>query len=105
MVFKFILKQCKKLMKIKTPPCRKKAIPKALREQVWLKEYGDTFTNKCLVHWCSNEVSPFNFHVGHNIPESQGGLTTIDNLFPICSKCNLSMSNNYTIDEWSNAFV
>jgi 5-methylcytosine-specific restriction endonuclease McrA len=92
-------------MKIKPKPLKKKPIPKALREQVWLKQYGKTFSNKCVVRWCHNTVSSFNFHVGHNTPESKGGLTTIDNLYPICSKCNLSMSNNYTIDEWSDGFV
>ena len=105
MIFKFIFKQCKRLMKVKTTPLKKKPIPKALREQVWLKRYGETFSNKCVVIWCHNKVSPFNFHVGHNVPESKGGRTTIDNLYPICCKCNLSMSNNYTIDEWSEGFI
>jgi hypothetical protein len=27
---------------------------------------------------------------------------TPENLVPICSRCNLSMSNTYTFDEWSN---
>ena len=68
MIFKFMLRQCKRSMKIKTTPLKKKPIPKALREQVWLKRYGATFSNKCVVIWCNNTVSPFNFHVGHNIP-------------------------------------
>jgi hypothetical protein len=42
-----------------------------------------------------------NFHCGHNIPESKGGITVLENLLPICSSCNLSMSNNYTIQEWN----
>ena len=24
----------------------------------------------------------------------------LENLRPICSRCNLSMGNNYTIDDW-----
>ena len=49
--------------------------PKALREQVWLRVYGKTFSNKCFITWCSNEVTPFDFHIGHNIPKSRGGQT------------------------------
>ena len=39
-------------------------------------------------------MNVFDFHVGHNVPESKGGATNIDNLKPICSRCNSSMSNN-----------
>lgn len=81
---------------------RKKKIPSALREQVWLISFGDIkFKHKCKVKWCENLISPFTFEVGHNIPESKGGQTNIDNLLPICSKCNKSMGDNYTIDEFS----
>lgn len=80
---------------------KKTKIPKALREQVWLTWCGHVFDHKCLVEWCSNTITPFIYEVGHNIPESKGGTTKIDNLRPICSSCNKSMGNNYTIDEFS----
>jgi 5-methylcytosine-specific restriction endonuclease McrA len=80
---------------------KKVKIPKALREQVWLTWCGHVFDHKCLVAWCSNTITPFIYEVGHNIPESKGGTTKIDNLRPICSSCNKSMGNNYTIDEFS----
>jgi 5-methylcytosine-specific restriction endonuclease McrA len=84
------------------PP--KKNIPKALKEQIWIKQFGtNTFRAKCPIDWCMNEITPFTYDCGHNIPESKGGETNIKNLIPICSKCNKSMSNNYTIDEWKNA--
>jgi 5-methylcytosine-specific restriction endonuclease McrA len=51
-----------------------------------------------------NQITPFTQHVGHNIPESKGGETTINNLFPACAKCKLSMSNKYTIEEWVGKF-
>jgi 5-methylcytosine-specific restriction endonuclease McrA len=54
------------------------------------------------VSWCDNIINVFNFQVGHDIPESKGGTLDIDNLKPICGNCNLSMSNNYSIKEWSN---
>ncbi len=81
---------------------KKKSIPKALREQVWKKYCGEKFSKKCTISWCKNQINVFDFHVGHNIPESKGGETNISNLRPICSRCNLSMSNIYTIDKWNN---
>ena len=63
------------------------------------------FQVKCPIQWCKNKINCFNHHVGHVIPESKGGPTTIENLKPICAKCNLSMSNNYTIDEFSEKFA
>jgi hypothetical protein len=80
---------------------KKKKIPAALREQVWIQRMGPVFEAKCHVSWCANRISAFNFQCGHNIPESKGGETSITNLFPICARCNMSMGNQYTIDEWS----
>ena len=80
----------------------KNIIPKALREQVWLKYFGKKYNHKCYVKWCENNITVFDFQVGHNIPESKGGAAVIENLRPICSRCNLSMSNNYSIDEWND---
>jgi 5-methylcytosine-specific restriction endonuclease McrA len=81
----------------------KKKIPTALREQVWIIWCGEKdFKKKCNVKWCENLITPFTFEVGHNIPESKGGKTSIDNLRPLCSKCNKSMGDEYTIDEFSD---
>ena len=52
--------------------------------------------------WCQNRINVFDFQVGHDKPESKGGTLDIDNLKPLCSRCNHSMSNNYTIKEWNN---
>lgn len=81
---------------------RKATIPRALREQVWLKYMQNRLDGKCTIHWCQNTINAFDFHVGHNIPESKGGTLDISNLRPICSRCNLSMSSNYTIEQWNN---
>lgn len=78
----------------------KERIPRALREQVWITYAGRRFQRKCWVPWCKNTMSCFDFHVGHNIPESRGGTLEIHNLRPICARCNLSMSDKYTIGEW-----
>lgn len=86
-----------------TPKRKRKAkIPKALREQVWRTYNGKIAGEaKCFVTWCTNRITTFDFEVGHNLPESKGGATTLPNLRPICSRCNRSMGNNYTIDEWN----
>jgi len=43
----------------------------------------------------------FDFQCGHNVPESKGGSTTLQNLVPICSRCNLSMGSQHTFDQWN----
>lgn len=79
---------------------RKKAIPKALKEAVWLRDNGRQFEAKCATSWCKNMVTVYDFQAGHDIPESRGGPLVIDNLRPICQRCNLSMADNYTFKEW-----
>jgi len=76
-------------------------IPKALREQVWITIFNKQFEHKCYIDWCKNIINVFDFSVGHNIPVSKGGVTSLDNLKPICTRCNLSMSDTNTIDEWN----
>ncbi|NBP66081.1 MAG: hypothetical protein EBU66_15645 [Bacteroidetes bacterium] len=83
---------------------KKVTIPKSLREQVWNTYNHFKYFAKCKVKWCTNKITPFNFEVGHNIPESKGGQTDIENLRPICSACNKSMGNRYTIDEFSKLY-
>lgn len=84
------------------PPKKAKAkIPKAIREEVWRTYNQRHYEAKCNVLWCTNKITVFDFEVGHNIPESKGGNLTIQNLRPICSRCNSSMGNHYTIDEWN----
>jgi 5-methylcytosine-specific restriction endonuclease McrA len=82
----------------------KTKIPRSLREQLWIKDNGLTFESKCQVTWCKNIITPFTFHAGHNIPESKGGRTDLSNLKTICPSCNLSMGNNFSIDEFSEKY-
>lgn len=84
---------------------KKGKMPKALREQVWVNHMGPVFQGKCRITWCQNIISVFDYQCGHNIPESKGGHTTIDNLVPICGRCNISMGSGYTIDEWNTKFA
>ena len=76
-------------------------LPKRIREVVWTTYNGEIYSSKCYVPWCENIINVFNYQVGHDIPESKGGTYDISNLRPICSNCNLSMGNKWTIQEWS----
>jgi 5-methylcytosine-specific restriction endonuclease McrA len=79
---------------------KKGKIPKAIREQLWIQKIGKKFESKCKTTWCRNKITVFDFQAGHDIPESKGGETTLANLVPICSRCNLSMSNQFTFKDW-----
>ncbi len=83
---------------------KKKKIPKALKQQVWLNKFGKRFERSCYVSWCNNDINCFTFDCGHNIPESKGGKTDISNLIPICRNCNLGMGNEFTIDQWNDKY-
>lgn len=79
----------------------KDKISASLRQSVWVNYIGIKFDAKCHVEWCKNRITPFSFEVGHDVPESKGGLTVLSNLRPICGACNRSMGNRYTIQEYS----
>ena len=93
-------KHKKKRSKIYKKKKHKQTIPKAMREQLWIRNCGKVFEHKCYVDWCDNIITVFDYHVGHNIPESKGGKLCLENLKPICSRCNHSMGSQYTITEW-----
>lgn len=84
---------------------RKKRIPTALRNQVWISYMGERFRVKCPTTWCTNTITPFAFEAGHNIPESKGGPTVVENLIPMCSQCNKSMGNTHTFDTWCSLYT
>lgn len=68
----------------------KKYIGIALKEKIWLKQFGTQYEVKCP---CCNirVITPFGFSAGHKLAESKGGETNVDNLIPICSHCNSRM--------------
>lgn len=82
------------------PKKRKQKIPAAIQEAIWIQKMGRVFEGKCLTTWCPNKITVFDFHSGHDIPESKGGAVSIENLYPICARCNLSMGDRYTFQEW-----
>jgi hypothetical protein len=70
---------------------KKKTIPKVLKQHTWNKYVGEEVgKTKCFC--CEiNEIVMTDFHCGHVIAEANNGVTSIENLRPICKACNLSM--------------
>ena len=92
----------KRSLRAYKPTLVKTHVPKALREQIWIKKVGRKFEVPCTIRWCGNMMTAFDFHIGHNVPESKGGTLHFSNLQPICCRCNLSMGNKFTIRDWNN---
>ena len=36
---------------------KRKNLPRAVREQVWLKDMGKEYEGKCKIDWCNNEIT------------------------------------------------
>jgi hypothetical protein len=76
----------------KTEKYIKKKIPKKIKDESWDCYIGKKIgESKCLV--CRiEEINSKNFIAGHIISEKKGGLCTVNNIIPICNKCNLSIA-------------
>jgi 5-methylcytosine-specific restriction endonuclease McrA len=74
-----------------------KKISKVLRRQVWNKFYSsitEKDVNQIPCPCCSlTLIHPLDFECGHIISFRNGGVTTLDNLRPICKDCNTSMGS------------
>lgn len=66
-------------------------IPEALRTAVWNNCYGPTIGSVMCFVCEKTQITQRQHAVGHIVAEAKGGHTTIDNLKPICTLCNLSM--------------
>lgn len=82
----------------------KSKIPIGVKTQVWNKEFGISIGEaKCPV--CNiNIINQMNFECGHIIAEANGGQVTIDNLRPVCNKCNTRMGTK-NMNEYKNALT
>lgn len=68
----------------------RKTIPKAIRNQLWRKYFGNQMTGACFC--CKSELNVLeNWEASHVIAASQGGGDNLENLRPLCSSCNRSM--------------
>ncbi len=70
---------------------RKKAIPKSIKEKVWYTYMGKQTTEGLCPCCLSESIKIMHFHAGHVISEANGGPATVENLRPICGRCNLQM--------------
>ncbi len=74
-------------------PYRKKIIPKTLKIKVWDFYIGEE--NGIALCLCCNDekIKASHFECGHVISEYNGGLACLENLRPICSRCNRSIGS------------
>lgn len=79
------------IAKMDLRPRKRKALPKKVREDVWLRHNGEKFTAPC--YCCHKDVKITSFHCGHIKAYAQGGTDDVDNLVPLCHGCNLSMGD------------
>ena len=75
---------------------------RAVREQVWLLECGQVYARSCPVHFCSNVMTVFDFHVAHRRALASGGDNSLENLVPLCSRCNHCMATQ-SLEEWERS--
>jgi hypothetical protein len=82
---------------------KKTKIPDNLKTDVWNKYVGKSNgVANCLC--CGvNEISSRDFECAHIKAEANGGLTILENLRPICSKCNRSMGTQH-MEEFMKKF-
>lgn len=77
---------------------KRKNIPKSVKNNLWNKYIGINKPEAYCICCNLNKINIQNFHCGHIIASSKGGSNSIDNLLPICSSCNQSMSDKYMGD-------
>lgn len=72
---------------------KRKSIPAPLKKQIWEKYISiDLRKGKCFC--CkTTDIMESDFHAGHIISDKDKGKVELENLRPLCSKCNLSMGS------------
>jgi hypothetical protein len=69
--------------------CQNKKITSRMKTNVWRKRFNTMDNNPCPI--CCNTISWDTFHCGHIVSRFYNGVTDVNNLEPICQKCNLDM--------------
>jgi flagellar biosynthesis GTPase FlhF len=69
-----------------------KSISKKTRYDLWNKYYQSKNKGKCKI--CKEKILINNFECGHKKSLKNGGTNNINNLKPICKKCNLNIGEN-----------
>jgi 5-methylcytosine-specific restriction endonuclease McrA len=71
----------------------------SFRTRVWLASNGFERTATC--HVCNTtqlDVLDSDWHVAHDVANALGGTRSVDNLWPTCVSCNLSMGTNTLVE-------
>jgi 5-methylcytosine-specific restriction endonuclease McrA len=63
-------------------------VPVMLRKKVW-NMYYTTETGEC--PFCKGIITLTDCHMAHDLSHKKEGEINVDNLYPCCSSCNLSM--------------
>ena len=75
---------------------RKKTIPSPLKRLVWNKYIGEEIGKTKCTRCKQIDITQMSFYCGHKTTEIHGGELTVDNLQPICQKCNSSIGKKHT---------
>lgn len=73
-------------------------IPAAVRTCVWNRFIGEAIGKGECFTGCGSTITQANFHCGHIVARKHGGNTKIENLRPICQRCNTSMGTQNMFD-------
>jgi hypothetical protein len=90
---KIVEEQTGKDFKRPTSKNKKKKIPKKVKNDAWDKHIGSKIAQAPCLCCRLQVVNSKDFHAGHIKSEYNGGTCTVDNIVPICSACNQSMSS------------
>jgi hypothetical protein len=89
--------------KAKSDPKKRTSVPGKVRCDSWNRHVGsDKGEVLCL---CCREttITALNFEAGHVLSVANGGTTDVDNIRPICSGCNKSMSTT-SMDQYIQTY-
>ena len=86
------------LTKKRAPSKKRKQIPKQKRDESWKRWIGNEFgESRC--YCCRVEKIKMNhFECGHVQSDANGGSVLVENLRPICKKCNQTMGKTHMRD-------
>jgi hypothetical protein len=80
----------------------KKRISPTLRQEVWVKYFGDDTKGICSC--CGiREIFLMDYYCRRNVSERFGGTTTLDNLRPVCRLCDRSVGTK-TMDDFMEEY-
>ena len=73
----------------------RKGIPQKVKYDLWENYFGKNYNDQTCPVCEQTKISIIHFEAGHIIAAANGGDDTLDNLRPICEKCNRSMGTEH----------